>query len=117
MAAIRICRGDVVLVNLEPGKGKEQRGRSRPCVVIQNDLGNQYSPTTIVVPLNDAAGKQVYPFQALVRKGRGGITKDSIAKCEQVRVIDHGRITKTLGHLDSGTIEGIDNALRISLAL
>ncbi len=117
MTALRIRRGDVILVNLEPGKGKEQRGRSRPCAIIQNDLGNQYSPTTIVVPLTAAVGKQVYPFQALVRKGRGGITKDSIAKCEQVRVIDHGRITKTLEHLDPGTIEELDNALRISLAL
>ncbi len=73
MAAVRIRRGDVVLVNLEPGKGKEQHGRSRPGVIVQNDLVNQYSPTTIVVPLTDAAGKQVYPFQALVKKGEGGV--------------------------------------------
>lgn len=117
MAAVRIRRGDVVLVNLGPVKGKEQRGRSRPCVIVQNDLGNQYSPTTIVVPLTAAAGKQVYPFQALVSKGTGGITKDSIAKCEQVRVVDCGRITKKLGRLNLGAIKEIDSALRISLAL
>ncbi len=117
MAAVRIRRGDVVLVNLGPGKGKEQRGRNRPGVIVQNDLGNQYSPTTIVVPLTDAAGKQVYPFQAVVKKGAGGITKDSIAKCEQVRVVDCGRITKKLGHLNLGAIGKIDSALRISLAL
>ncbi len=117
MAAVRIRRGDVVLVNLEPGKGKEQRGRSRPCVIVQNDLGNQYSPTTIVVPLTGAAEKQVYPFQALFKKGEGGIPKDSIAKCEQVRVVDCGRITKKLGHLDLGAIKTIDSALRISLAI
>lgn len=117
MEAVRIRRGDVVLVNLGPGKGKEQRGRSRPCVIVQNDLGNQYSPTTIVAPLTAAAGKQVYPFQALVNKGTGGITKDSIAKCEQVRVVDCGRITEKLGQLDLGAIKEIDSALRISLAL
>ncbi len=117
MAAVRIRRGDVVLVTLGFGKGKEQRGRSRPCVIVQNDLGNQYSPTTIVVPLTDAAEKQVYPFQAFVIKGGGGITKDSIAKCEQVRVVDCNRITKKLGHLDLDAIGEIDSALRISLAL
>ena len=70
MAAVRIRRGDVVLVNLGPGKGKEQRGRSRPGVIVQNDLGNQYSPTTIVVPLTAAAENRFIPFRPWLRKAK-----------------------------------------------
>lgn len=117
MPRLEIRRGDVVVVTLKPSVGKEQRGLRRPCIIVQNDVGNQYSPTTIVVPLTDAAGKKVYPFQALVRKDDGGVDKDSIAKCEQVRVIDRQRIMKKLGNLSVDAIGRLDAALRISLAL
>lgn len=117
MGRLEIRRGDVVVVTLEPSVGKQQRGRRRPCIVVQNDVGNQYAPTTIVVPLTNAAGKKIYPFQASVDKHDGGVDKDRIAKCEQVRVIDRQLITKKLGHLSSDTLGRLDAALRISLAL
>ena len=70
-------RGMVVLVDLEPVLGHEQ-GRTRPCVVVQNDIGNRYSSTTVVVPLTDSSHiKKPSPIYVLVKKGDGGATKDS----------------------------------------
>jgi len=117
MSLIEIIRGDVVIVNLEPSYGTEKKGKSRPSVVIQNNIGNKTAPTTIIVPLTDAKGKNIYPFQVLIKKGDGGIEKDSIACCEQIRVIDRKRIIKKSGHLEEDTIIKIDEALRLSLDL
>ena len=110
-------RGDVVTVNLEPTTGGEQRGHSRPCVVVQNNAGNENFDTTTIVPLTDANDKTVYPFQALIPLGIGGLEKDSIAKCEQVRVIDGSRISNNWGHLDETSILRINNALRNHLGI
>lgn len=114
---IKIYRGDIVRVSLNPTIGKEQAGDARPCIIVQNDVGNINSATTIVVPLTDAEGRKTYPFQAFIEKGDGGTKKDSIVKCDQIRVIDKSRIIKKFGHLRQETIETIDNALRISLNL
>ena len=104
-------------MNLEPVRGREQQGASRPCVIIQKDIGNKNSDTTIIVPVTDARGKEVYPHQAFIPEGEGGLTKDSIAKCEQIRVIDSGRISENMGHLGEIEIASIDQALRRSLEL
>lgn len=117
MSNKNILRGDVISVNLEPAIGSEQKGVSRPCVVVQNNRGNRTANTTIIVPLTDAEGKKVYPFQAFVQKGVGGMTKDSIARCEQIRTIDQSRIINMMGHLDENTIIRINSALRRSLEL
>ena len=110
-------RGDIVRVNLEPTRGREQQGASRPCVIIQNDIGNKNSDTTIIVPVTDAGGKEVYPHQAFISEGEGGLTKDSIAKCEQIRVIDSARISGNMGHLGQIVLASINQALRRSLEL
>ena len=117
MVEVSIIRGDVVVVNLEPTTGSEQKGISRPCVVIQNDLGNRTANTTIIVPLTDAKSKKTYPFQVFIMKGEGGTTKDSIARCEQIRTIDKSRIIKKMGYLNPETIVQLDFALRRSLEL
>ena len=114
---IKIYRGDVVRVGLSPTKGTETKGDARPCVIVQNDIGNINSLSTIIVPLIDAQGKKVYPFQAFIEEGEGGLTKDSIAKCEQVRVIDKQRIVNKIGHLREDLIDKIDDALLVSLDL
>ena len=116
MAAIEVMRGDVVLVDLDPAQGAEKMGK-RPCVVVQNNMGNEKSPNTIIVPATNASGKKTYPFQVLLPKGEGGLQLDSIAGCEQIRVIDRTRIIKKLGTLSPSYISEIDNAIRISLAL
>ncbi|MCH7955399.1 MAG: type II toxin-antitoxin system PemK/MazF family toxin [Candidatus Marinimicrobia bacterium] len=110
-------RGDIVRVNLEPTRGREQQGASRPCVIIQNDIGNKNSDTTIIVPVTDARGKEVYPHQSFIPEGEGGLTKDSIAKCEQIRVIDSARISGNMGHLGQIVLASINQALRRSLEL
>lgn len=110
-------RGDVVTVNLEPVTGGEQQGTSRPCVVVQNNAGNENFNTTIIVPLTDARDKEVELFQAFIPMGIAGLEKDSIAKCEQVRVVAESRISSNWGHLSEKYIVAVNVALRRSLSL
>lgn len=110
-------RGIVVEVGLDPVVGHEQ-GRSRPCVVVQNDIGNRFSSTTIIVPLTDAVHiKKPSPIYVLIKKGDGGTTKDSYALCDQVRTVDQRRFQRIYGTLAPQALASIDAALRISLGL
>lgn len=113
----RPFRGMVVEVNLEPVIGHEQ-GRSRPCVVVQNDIGNRFSSTAIVVPLTDAAHiRAKSPIYVLVKKGDGGTTKDSYVLCDQIRTMDQRRFQSVYGALAPETMTAVDKALAISLGL
>lgn len=110
-------RGMVVLVELDPVVGHEQ-GRTRPCVVVQNDIGNRYSSTTVVVPLTDASHvKKPSPIYVPVKKGDGGATKDSYVLCDQIRTVDQRRFRSIFGSLAAETMAAVDNALLISLGL
>jgi len=110
-------RGMVVEVALDPVVGHEQ-GRSRPCVVVQNDIGNRYSSTTIVVPLTDATHiKKQSPIYVLVTKGDGGTTRDSFVLCDQIRTVDQRRFKTVYGTLSSETMASVDAALLVSLGL
>ena len=94
-----MIRGDVVLVDLTGAQGSEQ-GKTRVCVVIQNDVGNKYSPTTIIVPLTSQLKHLSMPTHALIRRSEGnGLMKDSMALCEQVRAVDKTRILKTYSNI------------------
>jgi mRNA interferase MazF len=107
----------VVLVDLEPVVGHEQ-GRTRPCVIVQNDIGNRFSSTTVILPLTDAANvKKPTPIYVLVTRGDGGATKDSYILCDQIRTVDQKRFLKTFGSLAPETMAAVDNALLISLGL
>ncbi len=110
-------RGMVVEVSLDPVVGHEQ-GKSRPCVVIQNDVGNRFSSTTIVVPLTAASHiKTPSPIYVPVKKGDGGASKDSFALCDQIRTVDQQRFRSVYGSLSPETMIAIDAALLISLGL
>lgn len=110
-------RGMIVEVSLDPVVGHEQ-GRSRPCVVVQNDVGNRFSSTTIVVPLTDAAHiKKPSPIYVLVKKGDGGTTKDSYVLCDQIRTVDQRRFRNVYGTLSPQTMVNVDKALQVSLGL
>ena len=113
-----ICtRGMVVEVNLDPAVGCEPK-KTRPCVVIQNDLGNRYSPVSIVAVITGAENvPKRYPVDVPIPKGEGGLSKDSVVQCNLVRSVDESRILRTFGHLTRSTMEKVDRALRISLAL
>lgn len=94
---MKIQRGDIVLADLRDAAYCEQ-GKLRPVVVIQNDVGNMYSPTTIIVPLTSHIKKVDQPTHALVTtENATGLKSDSMAMCEQVKVVDKRRITCKIG--------------------
>jgi len=111
-----IKRGDIVLTDLEPVKGSEQ-GKIRPCLVIQNDIGNRISPTTIIAAITSKTEKE-YPFTAFVQKGEGNLPADSLIMCNHLRTISiEQRIIKKLGSLGPETMNKVNEALKTSLAL
>ncbi|MBI4210663.1 MAG: type II toxin-antitoxin system PemK/MazF family toxin [Candidatus Diapherotrites archaeon] len=111
-----IKRGNVVLVDLEPVKGSEQ-GKTRPCLIIQNNKGNEVSPTTIIAAITSKAEKE-YPFTVHVTAGDGNLPKDSAVLCNQIRTISSkDRIIKTLGSLKPEIMKKVDTALKTSMAL
>ena len=113
---VAISRGDVVLCDLNPVVGTEQAG-VRPVVVLQIDRANAVSPHTIVAPFTTKIRRALLPSHALVPAGAGGLTQDSVALCEQIRVVDKRRIIKVIGHLDEPYLEEMAKALRTILGL
>ena len=111
-----IKRGDLFWVNLDPVKGSEQAGR-RPVCVIQNDVGNEYAPTTIIAPLTTTQLIKEYPTNANLPKGTAGLKHDSIVLLSQIRVIDKARLEEKIGHLPGKHVDRVDEALRASLGL
>lgn len=111
-----IKRGDIWLVSLEPTIGHEIK-KSRPAVVIQNDLGNKYSPITIIAPLTSQNLEKVYPFEVLLVKKNLGLEKDSKVLLNQIRAIDKRRLLRRFGKVDGETLSEIDEAIKISLGL
>ena len=113
---VAVTRGDVVLCDLNPVVGTEQAG-IRPAVIVQIDRANAVSPHTVIVPFTTKIRRALLPSHAFVPAGVGGLTQDSVALCEQIRVIDKRRITRVLGHLDDPHMEEVAKALRIILGL
>lgn len=113
-----LLRGDIYLTKLDPVEGVE-RGKSRPAVIVQNNLGNQYGALTIIVPISSQKEiKKTLPIMVPLKGGMGGLTLDSYADCGQIRTIDKQlRLIKKLGHLDALIMLQIDKALKISLGL
>lgn len=111
-----IKRGEVWLVNLDPTIGHEIK-KSRPAVIIQNDLGNKYSPITIVAPLTSQNLEKVYPFEVLLLKKNLGLEKDSKVLLNQIRAIDKRRLLRRFGKVDTETLGEIDESIKISLGL
>jgi mRNA interferase MazF len=105
-----VNRGDVWIVGLEPVVGSEQ-AKSRPCIVMQRNAANRAGRTTIVVPVTDAKEKAGDTIRPLLRAGEGGLTKDSIALCRQVRVVDYLRLMKKLGSLSNESTAAISRGL------
>ncbi len=111
-----IRRGDVVLVRLDPVLGSEQ-GKTRPCLVVQNDVGNQFASTTIVAAITSNTGRP-YPFTVSLNQGEGNLPKDSLVLCNQIRTISKShRIAKNLGRLGPKRMRQVDDALKVSLGL
>ena len=111
-------RGDVVVADLRGAEGTEKLG-VRPCVVVQNDVGNKHSPLTIIVPVTDEAQFKNLPVQVPIPAAElGPDGKNSIAECGHVRAIDRdARIHRKISTLSHETMLAIDQALRVSLGL
>lgn len=109
-------RGEVWLVDLEPTRGAEIR-KTRPALIIQNDIGNRFSPLTIVAPISSKFSLPIYPVQTRVNAREGGLSEDSVILFNQIRSIDKSRLVKRIGRLTSITMQSVDVAIRISLGL
>jgi len=116
---VQVRRGDIVIVELNPTKGSEQQGSSRPCVVIQNDVGNEFSPTTIIAPFTTRYDPDdIYPFEVEVLSSETPLDQDSVADLSQIRVVDVAqRVQKNIGSLPSIRMTQIDTAIKESLRL
>ena len=111
-----VKRGDIWLVNLDPTIGHEIR-KSRPAVIIQNDLGNKYSPITIIAPITSQGIEKAYPIEVILDKKGSGLEKISKILLNQIRAIDKRRLIKRLGKVDYETMAKVDASIKISLGL
>lgn len=108
-------RGDLFYADLNPVVGSEQGG-IRPVVVVQNDVGNKYSPTVIVAAITSQKNKAKLPTHVEIQRSEDyGITKNSIILLEQIRTIDKQRLQEKIGNLDENIVRKVDEALKISL--
>jgi len=109
-------RGEVYLVNFDPTIGSEIR-KTRPALVIQNDIANRYSPITIVAAITSQIGERIYPTEALIEAGQSDLDRRCVVLLNQVRAIDKQRLVKRLAFFDSVLMEKVNQALEISLGL
>jgi len=113
---VPLTRGEVFLVSLDPTVGAEIK-KTRPAVVIQNDLSNRRSPITIVAAITSRFEEPLYPSEVLVRAPEGGLTADSVVLLNQIRSVDKRQLVRRLGLLKAETLKEIDRALMLSLGL
>ena len=111
-----VKRGDVYFADLSPVVGSEQGG-VRPVLVIQNDIGNRFSPTVIVAAITAQIQKAKLPTHVEIDAKRYGFERDSVILLEQIRTIDKQRLTDKITHLDDEMMDNVDEALQISLGL
>lgn len=113
---MEIKRGDIVLANLEPIKGRGQGG-IRPVLIIQNDISNKHSPVTIIAAITSKIFDKEYPTNIFILKEDSGLDKDSTILLNQIRTIDKLRVTKKLGSLQPSKTDTVNLAIKISLGI
>ncbi|WP_062350861.1 type II toxin-antitoxin system endoribonuclease NdoA [Bacillus kwashiorkori] len=111
-----VKRGDVYFADLSPVVGSEQGG-VRPVLVLQNDIGNRFSPTVIVAAITAQIQKAKLPTHVEINAEKYGFERDSVILLEQIRTIDKQRLTDKITHLDDEMMDRVDEALQISLGL
>ena len=111
-----VKRGDIYYADVSPVVGSEQGG-IRPVLVLQNDIGNKYSPTVIVAAITSQINKSKLPTHLAINADKFGIAKDSVILLEQLRTIDKKRLREKVCHIDAENMKKIDYALKISLGL
>ena len=113
---VNVSRGDVFYADLNPVVGSEQGG-VRPVLIIQNDIGNKYSPTVIVAAITSKIDKAKLPTHIEISAVTTNLEKDSVILLEQIRTIDKKRLQRHVTHLDNDIIERVNEAIEISLGL
>lgn len=111
-----VKRGDIFYADLSPVVGSEQGG-IRPVLIIQNDVGNKFSPTVIAAAITSQINKAKLPTHIELMSDKYGLTKDSVILLEQIRTIDKKRLKEKMGHLDDETMKLVNDALNISFGL
>ena len=111
-----IKKGDIYYASLNPVVGSEQKGE-RPVVVIQNNLGNKYSPTVIVSAITSQINKAKLPTHVEISSVEYGLNRDSVVLLEQIRTLDKKRLKEKIGHMTDVDMKKVDKALLISLNL
>lgn len=109
-------RGDIYLVNFDPTVGSEIR-KTRPALVIQNDVANRYSSITIVAAITSKVNEPPYPTEVILDPGESGLQIRSAALLNQIRSIDRRRLVKHLGKANASSLRQVDRAILISLGL
>jgi mRNA interferase MazF len=116
VSGMNIKRGEIFYAELNPVIGSEQGG-TRPVLVIQNDIGNQFSPTTIIAAITSQISKAKLPTHVEVKAKRSGLERDSVILTEQIRTIDKSRLKEKVAVLDEEVMLRVDEAIEISLGL
>jgi len=109
-------RGEVYLVNFDPVVGAEIR-KTRPGLILQNDIANRDSPLTIVAAITSQFQEPTYPTEVLLKAGEGGTTKDSVILLNQIRSVDKRRLVRLMGKISPESMRRVDRSLQISLGL
>ncbi|MBQ1501011.1 MAG: type II toxin-antitoxin system PemK/MazF family toxin [Firmicutes bacterium] len=111
-----VSRGEIYFAELNPVQGSEQGG-VRPVLIIQNDIGNTYSPTTIILAITSRLNKARLPTHVTLPAQESGLKKDSVILAEQVRTIDKSRLRQKVATLKEPTMARIENAVAVSIGL
>ena len=111
-----IKRGDIYYADLSPVVGSEQGGL-RPVLIIQNDVGNRYSPTVIAAAITSRMSKTRMPTHIDIYADKVGLAKDSVILLEQIRTLDKRRLKEKMGHLDDEIMTEVNNAIAVSFGL
>ena len=114
MDGMTIKRGDIFLAALDPVIGHEI-SKTRPVIIVSNDIGNTYSSTVTVLPITSKNLQKIYPFEVFLPRDISGLSKDSKGKADQIRTLDIARLLKRVGRLDRKLIKKADKAIRLHL--
>ena len=116
MASLNVKRGDIFYADLSPVVGSEQGG-IRPVIIIQNDIGNRYSPTVIVAAITSQINKAKLPTHVEISSEEYGLNRDSVVLLEQIRILDKKRLKEKIGHMTEDDMKKVNKSLLISLNL
>jgi mRNA interferase MazF len=109
-------RGEVYLVSFDPALGTEIQ-KTRPALILQNDIANRHSPITIVAAITSQFEEPLYPTEVLITPPEGGLSVSSVVLLNQIRSIDRRRLVRRLGTVAPGTMERVNRAIQLSLGV